>query len=457
MIPCAPVIKIELLYKTSELLVGPNPSAFLSTLLWRIGTMASPSPSSPSSPSSSGSLSCISLSSFLSMFLSCVQTPKGRGRNRRSPDPPPSTATTTINSNNNTRANGCDHHIMACTCICTLPPVNTALAKGSYPVPPASDDSNTISITQTTTTTTTSIRIVDSDTSSDYDSHSITSADTDANSVSDYGCGCGFGGDEHNCEDDIEDTNPDSHRISLPARPLPPVPVHRQSPSTSRRSSEVKTKTRLSCIEETIPEEEEEEVYLAQQRQEGDAKQHRDTTSRRKSMIELFNLSTSLSTSSSGAASTSSGQGLSLSFSNLSFRFPMPPICGSGSQQCQTEKLDGAAIKNPQHENLEHKRPKSMSALSLSYSASSATGSTSVSASPSQPSSTEKSYERCFDGGPENRAQVHSPATTTTKQQRRMGTIIFPPFAFLSRSSVGGALDQESKGSAVTNGKSLFS
>ncbi|KAL3434191.1 hypothetical protein BDV09DRAFT_204964 [Aspergillus tetrazonus] len=358
-----------------------------------------------------------------------------------------STSPSSPSSPSSSGADGCAHPILTCTCICTLPPVNTALAKGSYPDPPASDNSNTISITQTTTTTTTSIRIVDSDTSSDYDSHSITSADTDANSVSDYGCGCGFGGDEHNCEDDIEDTNTDSHKISLPARPLPPVPVHRQSPSTSRRSSEVKTKTRLSCIEETIPEEEEEEVYLAQQRQEGDAKQYRDTTSRRKSMIELFNLSTSLSTSSSsGAASTSSGPGLSLSFSNLSFRFPMPPICGSGSQQCQTEKLDGAAIKNPQRENLEHKRPKSMSALSLSYSASSATGSTSVSASPSQPSSTEKSYERCLDGGPESRAQVHSPATTTTKKQRRMGTIIFPPLRFCL-----------SKGSAVTNGKSLFS
>ncbi|CBF77992.1 uncharacterized protein ANIA_08802 [Aspergillus nidulans FGSC A4] len=345
---------------------------------------------------------------------------------------------------------------MTCTCKSTLPPVSTDLAKGLYHVPPASDNSNTISITQTTTTTTTSIRIVDSDTSSDYDSHSITSADTDTNSVSDYGCGCGFGGDEHNCEDDIEDTNTDSNKISLPARPLPPVPVHRQSPSTSRRSSEVKTKTRLACIEETIPEEEE-EVYLAQQRQEGDAKQHRDTTNRRKSMIELFNLSTSLSTSSSsGAASTSSGPGLSLSFSNLSFRFPMPPICGSGNQQCQTEKLDSAGIENPQRENLEHKRPKSMSALSLSYSASSATGSTSASVSPSQLSSTEKSYEKCLDGVPENRAQVHSPATTTTKKQRRMGTILFPPFAFLSRSSVGSALDQDSKGSAVPNGKSLF-
>ncbi|KAL4760231.1 uncharacterized protein BDW70DRAFT_160857 [Aspergillus foveolatus] len=347
---------------------------------------------------------------------------------------------------------------MACTCICALPPINTDLTKGSYPVPSASDNSNTISITQTTTTTTTSIRIVDSDTSSEYDSHSITSADTDANSVSDYGCGCGFGGDEHNCEDDIEDTNADSHKVSLPARPLPPVPVYRQRPSTSRKSSEVKPMTRLSCIEETIPEEEEEEVYPAQQRQEGDAKQHRDTTSRRKSMIELFNLPTFLSaSSSSGAASTSSGPGLSLSFSNLSFRFPMPPICGSGSQQCQAEKLDGAARKIPRREKLEHKRPKSMSALSLSYSASSATGFASISASLSQPSSTEKPYERCLDRGSENRTQVHSPTTTTTKKQRRMGTILFPPFAFLSRSSVGGALGQESRGSTLTNGKSLFS
>ncbi|KAL4817798.1 hypothetical protein BDW67DRAFT_183591 [Aspergillus spinulosporus] len=409
--------------------------------------MASPSQISPSSSSSSGLLSCLSLPSFLSLFLSCIQTPKNKGRSRRSPNPPSSTATTTNindNSSNITRADGCTHSITACACMCTLPPVNTDLAKGSYPVSPASNNSNTISITQTTTTTT-SIRIVDSETSSDCDSHSITSADTDANSVSDYGCGCGFGGDEHNCEDDIEDKN-DSGKISLPTRPLPPVPVQRQIPSTSRKSSEVKTKTRLSCIEETIPEEEEEEVYLAQQRQEGDTKQHRHTTSRRKSMIELFHLSTSLSeaSSSSRATSTSSGPGLSLSFSNLSFRFPMPPICGSGSQQSQTEKPDNAARGNPRRENLEHKRPKSMSALSLSCSASSATIFTSVSASPLQPTSTEKSYERCLDGDNENKMQIHSPTTRTTKKQRRMGTILFPPFAFLSRSSVGGAVDQES-------------
>ncbi|KAL4977995.1 hypothetical protein BDW66DRAFT_149718 [Aspergillus desertorum] len=152
----------------------------------------------------------------------------------------------------------------------------------------------------------------------------------------DYGCGCGFAGDERNCEDDIEDPNSDTGTdiISLAARPLPFLLVQAKSSSTSRKSYEVKTKTRLSCIEETIPEEEEEEdEYLAQQRPKENSKQHRRTTSRRNSMIELFILST---WSSSGTASNISKPRLSLSFSNLSFRFPMPPIWGSvsSSQQC---------------------------------------------------------------------------------------------------------------------------
>ncbi|KAL4805951.1 hypothetical protein BDV18DRAFT_140211 [Aspergillus unguis] len=472
--------------------------------------------------------SCLPVSclpSISSLFVSCVQSRKSRKKARKgSPSPTPSTSNRKISSPVNYSEK---HSNPAQTdSSCPVLPVYT-IPHHELDLVPRSD--NTILVTQsptrTSATATTSIRIVDSDTSSNYSS-STRDSQSDAFSVSDYDCTCGAEHDNavcpanaysgHACEDYTEIVLGQSKSLST-GRPLPPLP-----PSIPARESSRKTpEPRMRIVDETILEEDEDE-YLEQEQKEkesqgdedGKKKKHKRATSRRKSMIELFNLRpSSLSATDQGQEP---GSGLSLSFSNLHFRFPMPPFGWSQSQnqQQQSKKEDQALEQGPYVGlglRLGRRRPKSMSALPVLTSSS---PSTSISISSSPPSGAvpaRKPLRQSASGASLCRVNAHtqvpvqaqsavlvSPAFDTesqaectgssststspaTKKERRMGTIVFPPLGFLSRSSGGSSLsqsvsrsmsrtkDRESTGSAsatatapapapeTTNNKSLFS
>ncbi|OJJ06971.1 hypothetical protein ASPVEDRAFT_88238 [Aspergillus versicolor CBS 583.65] len=408
-----------------------------------------PTASSASSPPSS--FSCFT-NSVSSLFLSCIQTRRIK-KGRHSPNSPTATP-----NNNNNRAS-CSHAIAARKCTCAyISPADTIAEKEPETLP--SLDSNTISITHRT-----SIRIVESDSSSDYDSR--TSLDSDVNSVSDYGCGCGSEVPEHHHEPDHgyqQHTYEDDEKLS--ARPLPPLPSATTTTTTithtalSRKHPEIKTR----LIEETIPEEDEDE-YLEQQesqsqpeRKDQDPKQSKGaaTGSRRKSMIELFNLSSSRSGSTpSSPSAASSNPGLSLSFSNLHFRFPLPPAWGQQQQQQQQQEhhRDGNEGNQSQDQKGERKRPMSTSALPSS---------TTPSASSAKKQARGVSLHSALTRSQPVESENTSTTTTTTKQaavttkkERRMATIVFPPLARLSRSGMNG---NNNRGSTTpVAGRSLFS
>ncbi|KAL4883036.1 hypothetical protein BJY04DRAFT_185611 [Aspergillus karnatakaensis] len=398
------------------------------------------------SPTPFSSSQCLFSSSLSSLFLSCIQARKDKKSRNKTPHAIPHTSSdsTCAHPTPTTPTCTCTHRYSTPT---ALPPVPRA---GTTYNPNPAPTLNSISITQTT-----SIRIVESDSSSDYDS---TSSDADTSSLSDYGCDCGsphhdhdFAKDGHDCGceacisgyDDIDLDLPEcpqpAIKRTLSNRPLPPLPSTSSS-SSPRKHSEIKTR----FIEETIPEEDEDE-YLAQcikEQEAEEAKRHKRTTSRRKSMIELFNLSSPFA-SGSGSGSSSrpcSGAGLgmpglSLSFSNLNFRFPLPPVWGS---QSQTQTQAQTQTQTPQDQDVERKekkRPMSMSVLPPS---------TTI------PHMEEKAtLHETLTQTPSTTITI-SATSTTTKKERRMGTVLFPPLALLSRSSV--ASNRDSTGS----GRSLF-
>ncbi|KAL5335805.1 hypothetical protein BJX70DRAFT_307821 [Aspergillus crustosus] len=416
----------------------------------------------PSNSSSPSLPPCLFPSSLSSLFLSCIQARKDKkGRHNSNPSPKSITAT-------NNRDSACEHTTPpASRCICTYPIAGTPTALPQLPGPHRSS----LCITQTT-----SIRIVESDSSSEYDSSSSSS---DTNSVSDYGCDCdcrslhhdhgrGHGHEndqdeqerEHLCEDCDED-DIDLPKCSQPAikrslshRPLPPLPSQSHTGSSSVSGSRKLPEIKTRFIEETIPEEDEDE-YLAQcqrEQDEEDAKRHKCTTSRRKSMIELFDLSSPFTTgpwsgSEPRPPSGSGLPGLSLSFSNLNFRFPLPPAWGG---QSQVQAGDGHGGQSP--EKKKKKRPMSMSVLPTVVSKS-----THISTLVNEEEE-KATLHKTLTCGPElpsttttiSATDTATTTGTTTKKERRMGTVLFPPLTLLSRSSV--ASNRDSAGSS----RSLF-
>ncbi|KAL4926050.1 uncharacterized protein BDV17DRAFT_160576 [Aspergillus undulatus] len=469
------------------------------------------SSSSPFTSSPSSLLTCLPIS-FSSLFLSCAgihRRCKNRSRKGRHNDSP--------NSTTNSEKDRCSH-IPATTCICTCTyasptriSTNPTSAETSVetsaeaekdlnPESPIQNKNtntnpnpnpNTISITQTT-----SIRIVDSDistrTSSDYDStisrDAESDSDSDGYSVSDYECHCENVAEQGHV---YENEDEDKQCLSFSNRPLPPLP-------TSRKTAEIK----MRLIEETIPEEDEDE-YLAQQQLEKQEKEkeqrekkHKRTTSRRKSMIELLNLSSPTS------AGTSAGSrpGLSVSFSHLHFRFPLPIAWtqdGGSSTSSSAEKENGS-------NTFEKRRPMSMSALGSG----SGFGQTSDFALATTSTSREsdlgigsradflegfqfqtlpkalispRQQSTISESAPSPIVPISSPGKTIstssskslstpskstpsprTKKERRMGTVLFPPspLAMLSRSNIDIAVRDghgEVDGNTITGkSQSLF-
>ncbi|KAL4917980.1 hypothetical protein BDW62DRAFT_201308 [Aspergillus aurantiobrunneus] len=376
-------------------------------------------------------------SSFPSLFFPCIQIRKNK-KGRHNPNP--------ISPSSHEEKHGCKHTTAlpsTHTCTCT----DTTPGKEPHPNP------NTIAITQTT-----SIRIVESDSSSDYDSAASVDLDSDSNTLSEYGCHCGgnLDHDYQTCENE--------------SRPLPPLPTETQDQyqiqrTASRKHPEIKTR----LIEETIPEEDEDE-YLQkqqQQQQEQESKRHKRTTSRRKSMIGLFNLSTAPFQSSRPCSSSS---GLSLSFSNLHFKFPLPPAWGQqthasqqqedGQREEQAQDCDERYYgRQEQSPKAERRRPMSMSALSSTTTP----ASTFTSISASLPRHNSKMQDGAFHKTQTTTRPNSTPdsgltkttTATTTKKERRMGTILFSPLGLLSRSaSARDNSNRESTGSA--SGRSLF-
>ncbi|KAL4860955.1 hypothetical protein BDV12DRAFT_204511 [Aspergillus spectabilis] len=395
---------------------------------------------SSSSSLSSSTSPCLFPSSLSSLFLSCIQARKDK-KERHKPDslPKPTTPTTPTTTSAST-----------CTCTYTYP-TPTALPQ----LPGTGLHRNSICITQAT-----SIRIVESDSSSEYDSSS-----SDSNSVSDYGCDCWSPhydhghdhnqDDEHVCEVDgidLPETSQPAIKRSLSNRPLPPLPgQYLTGPGSSSNSGSRKLPEIKTCfIEDTIPEEDEDE-YLAQckkEEEEEELKWHKRTTSRRKSMIELFNLSSTFTSDSGSGTRPCSGSGtprLSFSFSNLNFRFPLPPVWGGQAQQTQS--------REEEPERKEKRRPMSMYIPPTSTSASAlmaASTATPKSQNEEETPPLHKTLTQSTDLPSTTTTISATTTTTTTKKERRMGTVLFPPLALLSRSSVTG--NRDSTGS----GRSLF-
>ncbi|KAL4941214.1 hypothetical protein BDV06DRAFT_223367 [Aspergillus oleicola] len=438
--------------------------------------------------------------------------------NPKSPSINPFTLAT--NEKNNNRCSHLDTKPPSkCTCLSNPRPASNTFTPSPdnqptpYTITDASPTPEQGTITQTTTT---SIRIVSSDTSSDYNSSSslTSSSSADGYSISDYECRCGSGSEsvsEYDCtcsweEFDYKYYYGEDKQVlgSMVTMPLPPLPGQRQT----QRKGEVKTR----LIEETIREEDEDE-YLAQQEKQSQQKsqqeerkyekEKKESKPRRKSMIELLHLASLSSSNSSEPRPASTSSGLSLSFSNFHFRFPLPPFSTHKNSGSNEKEKDGKEKRVEESMRAtERKRPMSMSALVFPTSGTSSgselgfisdqTITTTSLPLPSPLSSNPVSRADFLEGiqfpllpnpNPNTKSQTSlnaapSPniplslsntstptkneATPTkvspkTKQQRRMGTILFPPspLAMLFRSNIRD-INTNTNNNSSTNGKSPF-